>query len=123
MPRRRRQTQPGIKLLRTLRVQGEHVDGIAWSPDGQMLATTSSDGQLRVWDAKTGELIRDLETSEGLISVTWAAEITTLTGYNKDPSSGWFGRDDEYSTYLNCVLRENIKANAEKLSEKADEQW
>src|SRR5262245_40111030 len=35
----------------------EHwVNSIAYSPDGEMLATGSDDGYVRLWDSKTGQL-------------------------------------------------------------------
>jgi hypothetical protein len=52
-----------------------------------------------------------------------AASITVLTSQNQDPAPQWFARNEEYASYLNCVLREKIMANAKKLSKKADEDW
>ena len=34
------------------------VSGVAYSPDGRWIVTASNDGNVRVWDAKTGQLLR-----------------------------------------------------------------
>jgi WD40 repeat protein len=34
------------------------IGRIAWSPDGGMLASTSGDKTIRVWNAETGECLR-----------------------------------------------------------------
>jgi WD40 repeat protein len=56
------------------------VSGVAYSPDGRYIATTSTDDTLRLWDATTGQLLqidRD-ETAPGNPSFSpngqWVAE-------------------------------------------------
>jgi len=46
--------------LLTLRGHTEAVNGVAYSPDGTRLASASSDGTLRVWDAITGQVLQTL---------------------------------------------------------------
>ena len=41
-----------------------HVKSVAWSPDGRQVATGSSDNTARIWDATTGEVVRELEEPE-----------------------------------------------------------
>lgn len=36
-------------------------DSVAWSPDGDRLAVASEDGNVRIWDTSTFELIIVLE--------------------------------------------------------------
>ena len=55
---------PGVKLLRTLRGHKGRIGRIAWSPDGRMLASPSSDGRIRLWDAETGECVRRIESGQ-----------------------------------------------------------
>ncbi len=47
------------ELLLDLDTQGEFA--VDWSPDGGQLLTGGEDGQVKIWDAKTGDLILELE--------------------------------------------------------------
>jgi WD40 repeat protein/predicted acylesterase/phospholipase RssA len=53
------------------------VRGVAWSPDGSRLATSSDDGSTRVWDAKTGAFLMMLRGYEG-----------PMTGVAFEPAGG-----------------------------------
>jgi GTPase SAR1 family protein len=57
----RKNLPPGVKLVRTLRGHTRPIGRIAWSPDGQMLASPSHDGTIRLWDHETGQCLRVLE--------------------------------------------------------------
>src|SRR4051812_41492851 len=59
---------PGVKLLRTLRGHTDLIGRIAWSPDGRMLASPSSDDTIRLWDAETGECLRTLVGYQGTVA-------------------------------------------------------
>jgi GTPase SAR1 family protein len=58
MPRKRRSANAespepvpdGVRLVGTLRGHGDAVGDIAWSPDGGLLATTSADTTVCIWD-------------------------------------------------------------------------
>jgi class 3 adenylate cyclase/GTPase SAR1 family protein len=63
----RKNLPPGVKLLRTLRGHRRWIGRIAWSPDGQLLASPSADGTIRLWDAETGECLRTLEGHTGMV--------------------------------------------------------
>jgi WD40 repeat protein len=41
------------------------VHGVAFSSDGERLASADGDGAVRVWNSKTGELIRELQDAHG----------------------------------------------------------
>jgi WD40 repeat protein/class 3 adenylate cyclase len=58
----RKNLPPGVKLIRTLRGHTGTINRIAWSPDGRMLASPSSDNTIRLWDAKTGKCLRKHES-------------------------------------------------------------
>ena len=51
---------PPSRLERTLTGHTGQVLGVAFSPDGWLLATASSDGTARVWDMATGGCLRTL---------------------------------------------------------------
>jgi WD40 repeat protein len=46
----------------TLRVPGRTVTGGAFSPDGRLVATASTDGPVQVWRLPTGRLVRELRS-------------------------------------------------------------
>lgn len=52
--------QDWAPYLRTL-VNSERVNSIAFSPDGQLLATGSWDGTIQLWNAATGRKVRTME--------------------------------------------------------------
>ena len=51
---------PGLKLRYTLRGHENLVYKVALSPDGRMLASTSADGTVLIWDITSGKLLRNL---------------------------------------------------------------
>jgi len=60
----------GGRLIHTFR----HLDGagrIIHSPDKSEIATGDSEGLLRIWDAKTGELRRQWRTGDNITALAW----------------------------------------------------
>ncbi len=57
---------------------------IAFSPDGVLLATGSSDGNIKLWDVSTGWLIRTLEQGNNVYSVDFCPSGGILASGNVD---------------------------------------
>jgi WD40 repeat protein len=74
----------GRELL-TLSGHHHYVTSMAWSPDGERLATGSFDRNAKVWDAATG---RDLLTLKGHVShvssVAWSPDGKCLASAGRD---------------------------------------
>jgi WD40 repeat protein len=64
------------QCLKTLRGHTDGVSSVAWSRDGQTLASGSSDETIKLWDVNTGKCLKTLRTErpyEGM-------NITRVTG-------------------------------------------
>ena len=67
------------------------VTGTAWSSDGRRIATSSTDNSAHIWDADTGELIRQIALPKGItgniydwaLAVQWSPDdryLLTISG-------------------------------------------
>lgn len=76
---------PGFDLRRTLRGHKGLIYSIAWSPDGTMLASGSTNGIIRLWDAMTGQLRHAFKIQSSPVrSVVWSPDGSTLVSGNDD---------------------------------------
>jgi WD40 repeat protein len=70
---------PGVRLLQTLRGHTAPLGQVAWSPDGRLLATSSKDYTVKVWDASSGTCLHTIVGHEdGVRAVAFDREGTVL---------------------------------------------
>lgn len=68
-----------FSLRHTLRGHENVIWQIAWSPDGHILASSSQDKTIRLWNGQSGKLLETLAgQSERIISIAWSPDGRTL---------------------------------------------
>ncbi len=69
------------KRTRTIAPHQEVINAIAFSPDGQRIATAGGDGSLKVWDAATGQLKRTFKgEGKSQFAVAFSPDGKSLAG-------------------------------------------
>ncbi|QJB43342.1 hypothetical protein HGD76_02975 [Dolichospermum flos-aquae CCAP 1403/13F] len=72
-------------LLQTLSGHSDSVWSVAYSPDGQTLASGSDDKTIKLWNVKTGNLLQTLSGhSDMVISVAYSPDGQTLASGSYD---------------------------------------
>lgn len=69
---------PGVMLRTRLRGHEDVVNRVAWSPEGELLASASNDRTVRVWDPESGAEVARLATREHAITVAWSSDGALL---------------------------------------------
>jgi WD40 repeat protein len=70
-----------------------NVDSVAWSPDGQQIATASEDDTMQVWNANTGATQKIHRYGHGSYAITWLptgtfiAFASDFVSNNTDPTT------------------------------------
>lgn len=80
----------GLKLIRTLSGHTDWIGGIEWSPDGRMLASTSKDRTIKIWNTQTGQCLHTLRSPKGgLNSIAFDPTSQTIAAFDFDQIKLW----------------------------------
>jgi WD40 repeat protein len=78
------------------------VNSAVWSPDGQLIASASSDGTAKVWDASTGHtLLTFYGHGNEVNSAAWSPDSKLIASASSDGTVQvwemrlWYGADLE----------------------------
>ncbi len=78
--------EPRVALRLGLGHRGS-ARSVSWSPDGSLIASGSSDGSVRLWQAATGEAVRVLAGSGGrVLAVSWSPDGSLIASGSDDGS-------------------------------------
>ncbi|KAG5644728.1 hypothetical protein DXG03_007857 [Asterophora parasitica] len=78
-------SKPGYRLRYTLSGHTRSISSLKFSPDGAILASSSSDKLIKLWDVYTGEIIRTFEGhKEGISDVAWSSDGDYLASASDD---------------------------------------
>ncbi len=76
---------PGFKLRHTLTGHASRIDSVAWSPDGQILASGSYDTTIRFWNVLTGQPLPPfIKHISNIYSVAWSPDGQILASGSED---------------------------------------
>lgn len=76
---------PGLSLRSTLRGHAQNITRIAWSPDGQIIASPSEDHTIRLWDAKTDQCLHIFSGHTDIINtIAWSPDGRILASASDD---------------------------------------
>mgnify|MGYP000860164802 FL=1 len=65
---------PERRELFTLEGHSADIHAVAFSKDGSMLASGGIDPVIKIWDVKSGQLIRSLSSGEGVMDITFSPD-------------------------------------------------
>jgi WD40 repeat protein len=54
------------------------IESLAFGPDGNLIATASLDDTVRIWNARTGQLLRILDHPDGVYDVAFSPDGTQV---------------------------------------------
>lgn len=83
------QALPALHLLRSIPAGEGPVLGVAYSPDGKLLADASFDHSARIWDVATGKQIQSLQMDSPIYKVAFSPDGKLLATASITQVIGW----------------------------------
>ena len=81
------QVPGGATLLKTLLGHKDCIYSVAWSPDGKLLASGSYDKMVKLWDADTGQEVKNLQDHiDAVFAVAFSPDGKHLASGSQDRS-------------------------------------
>jgi hypothetical protein len=71
-------SHPAGDTLFNLNQHTDLITNVAWSPDGQKIATASFDHTVKVWSASTGNLVCTYQADDAVNTLAWSPEYCQL---------------------------------------------
>ena len=80
---------------------------ISWNPDGNLLASTNSDGQIRIWNITAANTVLSFEEGSefGALSIMWSPDGTRLVTANGENVKIWDAISGQLLNTLNAPHR------------------
>ncbi|KAJ5072768.1 f-box-like/wd repeat-containing protein tbl1xr1 isoform x1 [Anaeramoeba ignava] len=69
-----------LPLVLMISQQKSPVYSIAFSPDGEYLASGSFDKSIYIWSVKTGNVVRSYQDTAGIFEVSWSPNGDKIAG-------------------------------------------
>lgn len=93
------------KMVRSLKGHSYTIYDLAFSPDGEKLASASHDATLRIWDVKTGKTLQVLKGHSAPVhGVAWSPDGTRLVSGSLDKTARIWSLDTGTAT---AVMRDH----------------
>ncbi len=73
------------QALRTWAAHSRQISGLAFTPDGKLIATASPDATIALWDPATGQLVRTIYLLNGVIGISFNWQGDTIMVKNVTP--------------------------------------
>jgi WD40 repeat protein len=106
---------PDGDVLKELRGHAGPITSLAFSPDGQLLASGSADNAVRLWTVGEGKLTQTLGHNDQVWCLAWASNAVLLTGSKDGLVREWRVADGtttrEWSAHTDGVMRMVVTAD------------